>query len=83
MCDSTRAVAPLKQADDALATANLTPQDRRFVTQLVFGVTRRSGTLDALLKPFVNTPSPRWEQAFSLDEGNSWETNWTMDFTRM
>ncbi len=27
--------------------------------------------------------SARWEQAFSLDEGNSWETNWTMDFTRM
>lgn len=24
----------------------------------------------------------RWEQAFSLDEGNSWETNWFMDFTR-
>ena len=42
--------------DDALATANLTPQDRRFVTQLVFGVIRRSGTLDALLKPFVNLP---------------------------
>lgn len=24
----------------------------------------------------------RWEQAFSVDEGRSWETNWTMDFTR-
>jgi hypothetical protein len=30
------------------------------------------------------TPSSaRWEQAFSLDEGNSWETNWVMDFTRL
>jgi hypothetical protein len=27
--------------------------------------------------------SARWEQAFSLDEGNSWETNWVMDFTRL
>jgi len=27
--------------------------------------------------------SARWEQAFSLDEGKSWETNWIMDFTRM
>jgi hypothetical protein len=27
--------------------------------------------------------TPRWEQAFSGDEGNSWETNWYMDFTRM
>ena len=31
----------------------LSPQDRRFVTQLVFGVLRRKGTLDALLRPFV------------------------------
>lgn len=27
--------------------------------------------------------SARWEQAFSADEGNSWETNWYMDFTRL
>jgi hypothetical protein len=25
---------------------------------------------------------PRWEQAFSADGGRSWETNWTMEFTR-
>lgn len=24
----------------------------------------------------------RWEQAFSADDGRSWETNWTMDFRR-
>ncbi|NRR31154.1 DUF1579 domain-containing protein [Oxalobacteraceae bacterium] len=24
---------------------------------------------------------PRWEQAFSNDQGKSWETNWTMEFT--
>jgi hypothetical protein len=24
-----------------------------------------------------------WEQAFSTDEGKSWETNWTIDSTRM
>ena len=27
--------------------------------------------------------SARWEQAFTPDQGCSWETNWTMDFTRM
>jgi hypothetical protein len=26
---------------------------------------------------------PRWEQAFSLDEGRNWETNWEMDFERV
>ena len=25
---------------------------------------------------------PRWAQAFSADAGQSWETNWVMDFTR-
>jgi len=25
---------------------------------------------------------PRWEQALSADGGETWETNWTMDFTR-
>jgi hypothetical protein len=24
----------------------------------------------------------RWEQAFSADDGTTWETNWTMEFTR-
>lgn len=31
----------------------------------------------------ITDGSARWEQAFSLDEGNSWETNWHMDFTRL
>jgi hypothetical protein len=30
----------------------------------------------------VTTPAPRWEQAFSEDAGETWETNWVMDFTR-
>jgi hypothetical protein len=30
----------------------------------------------------ITTPSPRWEQAFSADGGQTWETNWIMDFTR-
>ncbi len=24
--------------------------------------------------------TPKWEQAFSKDDGRSWETNWVMDF---
>ncbi len=27
--------------------------------------------------------NPRWEQAFSADDGLNWETNWTMEFTRV
>lgn len=30
----------------------------------------------------VDTPNPRWEQAFSPDGGLSWEVNWEMDFER-
>jgi hypothetical protein len=28
------------------------------------------------------TDGVRWEQAFSDDDGRTWETNWTMDFSR-
>ena len=28
------------------------------------------------------TAQPRWEQAMSADGGQSWETNWTMEFDR-
>lgn len=30
----------------------------------------------------VSATGARWEQAFSLDDGETWLTNWTMDFTR-
>jgi hypothetical protein len=30
----------------------------------------------------VDDRAPRWEQAFSLDGGATWETNWIMDFSR-
>ncbi|MGW2045952.1 hypothetical protein ACWCPF_12305 [Streptomyces sp. NPDC001858] len=30
----------------------------------------------------VSETSARWEQAFSLDGGKTWLTNWVMDFTR-
>ncbi len=29
----------------------------------------------------TTTDTPRWEQAMSSDNGTTWETNWTMDFT--
>ena len=29
----------------------------------------------------VRTPTPHWEQAFSDDDGRTWETNWEMRFT--
>ena len=31
----------------------------------------------------ITPASARWEQAFSTDGGQSWETNWTMDFRRV
>ena len=31
----------------------------------------------------VTADAARWEQAFSADAGQTWETNWTMDFVRI
>jgi len=31
----------------------------------------------------IAADSARWEQAYSKDAGQTWETNWTMDFTRV
>ena len=31
----------------------------------------------------ITATSARWEQAYSSDAGKTWETNWTMDFTKM
>ena len=39
----------------------LADADRRLVTQLVYGVLRRRGTLRALLEPFVNRPAYKVE----------------------
>jgi hypothetical protein len=30
----------------------------------------------------ITATTARWAQAFSVDNGDTWETNWVMDFTR-
>ena len=30
----------------------------------------------------ITSSSAQWEQAFSLDQGRTWETNWIMEMTR-
>jgi 16S rRNA (cytosine967-C5)-methyltransferase len=40
--------------DQSLRRTPLAPADRRLATQLIYGVLRRRGTLDALLRPRIN-----------------------------
>lgn len=47
--------------DRQFAAQALSPADRRLVTQLVYGVLRRRGTLQAILKPLVNRPAHKVE----------------------
>jgi 16S rRNA (cytosine967-C5)-methyltransferase len=48
--------------DRRLAKYPPSPADRRLVTQLVYGVLRRRGTLRALLEPLVNRPAHKVER---------------------
>jgi hypothetical protein len=41
------------------------------------GILARNGFFD------ITTDSSRFEQAFSVDGGKTWETNWVMTFTRL
>ena len=47
--------------DDHLARCSLSGPDRRLVTQLSYGVLRRRGTLDALLRPLIDRPPQQVE----------------------
>jgi len=47
--------------DEHLGRVALSPSDRRLVTQLVYGVLRRRGTVDALLRPHVSRPAAQVE----------------------
>jgi 16S rRNA (cytosine967-C5)-methyltransferase len=42
--------------DQNLRLSSLSPADRRLATQLVYGVLRRRGTLDAMLRPCIKRP---------------------------
>ena len=49
--------------DQYLSRSSLSPADRALTTQLVYGVLRRRGTLDALVQPCCNRPRDRVEAA--------------------
>jgi 16S rRNA (cytosine967-C5)-methyltransferase len=48
-----------ERLDAALHETPLAPADRRFATQLVYGTTRRRGTLDALIRAHTDRPKTR------------------------
>jgi 16S rRNA (cytosine967-C5)-methyltransferase len=47
--------------DNLLVQASLSPADRRLATTLAYGVLRRRGTLDALVRPLIARPAHRVE----------------------
>ena len=53
----------------ALRQAELGEQDRRFVTELVYGAVKAGGTLDWILRRYVNRPVRHWWQALWLFQG--------------
>jgi 16S rRNA (cytosine967-C5)-methyltransferase len=59
-CRSGRAFVQ-EVLDRNLSQSTLGPADRRLVTQLAYGVLRRRGTLDALLRPLVVRPPHKVE----------------------
>ncbi|HVW03136.1 MAG TPA: 16S rRNA (cytosine(967)-C(5))-methyltransferase RsmB [Planctomycetaceae bacterium] len=50
-----------RRLDAALHDSKLSPADRRFATELVYGIVRRQATLDALLRPLVKRPPKQVE----------------------
>ncbi len=52
--------------DQSLTRSSLSPADRRLTTQLAYGVLRRRGTLDALLRPLIKR-QPHQVEAWLMD----------------
>ena len=51
------------------------------------GIQRRGGVGGPAIRVVyvwseITPSSARWEQAFSIDGGETWETNWIMEFKR-
>lgn len=49
-----------EQIDATLRRRRLKPEDRGLLTQLVYGVLRHHGTLEALLKKWIRSQTPKW-----------------------
>jgi 16S rRNA (cytosine967-C5)-methyltransferase len=50
-----------RRLDAALQDSKLSAADRRFATELVYGIVRRQATIDALLRPLVKRPPKQVE----------------------
>lgn len=84
--DPTTGEWSLHWADTVRARTLLPPMTGRFVGGVgeFYGEETVGGkkVLCRFLWTQTHPDSPRWEQAFSEDDGKTWETNWIMTFTR-
>jgi hypothetical protein len=75
----------LHWADTVRAGVLLPPMVGRFIGGIgeFFGEETVDGRTVLCRFHWTRTPDgPRWEQAFSNDDGKTWETNWIMTLTR-
>lgn len=71
-------VSPLSDPLTPMAGEFIDGRGEFYAHELIGG----KGTFVRFIWSEITANSCRWEQAFSIDGGKTWETNWIADFVR-